>query len=61
MPRRGTKKQKNKKQKKRNAKVRMALPPKLFTENYKFPRHLVEILLLIVLVAHVDLFEHSSI
>ena len=26
----------------------------------KFPRHLVEILLLIVLVAHVDLFEHSS-
>ena len=26
----------------------------------KFPRHLVEILLLIVLVAHVDLFGHSS-
>ena len=26
----------------------------------KFPCHLVEILLLIALVAHVDLFEHSS-
>ena len=36
------------------------LPPKLFRENYKFPRHLTEILLLIVLVAHVDLFEYSS-
>ena len=35
-------------------------PQNCLQKMIKFPRHLVEILLLVVLVAHIDLFEQSS-
>ena len=40
---------------------RQGYTPKIvYRKMIKFPCQLVEILLLIILVAHVDLFEHSS-